>query len=183
MAEAPLQDTCSGSRMGKSTVMKGRRGDVHRGRHIQARVQTLPFTPVRIVTSSGRRSTSTIPTLSWSAAATLRLAWRAVENPRQYQRQTRVAIMHGRRSKTFLSRPRPGATGNRGPERSAVSSSHGRRGWPASRRITARAPSGAQRAGPFQRQVRLQEPAVELAPPLASQARTFALGLVQDKRL
>ncbi len=61
---------------------------------IQERVQQRPFVPLRIVTSSGQMFDLYHPDLVMVGRRDLMVGMASVENPRQYERVTRVAIMH-----------------------------------------------------------------------------------------
>jgi hypothetical protein len=61
---------------------------------IQARVQRRPFVPLRLVTSSGETFDVFHPDLVMVGRRDVTIGMASVENPRQYERQTRVAIMH-----------------------------------------------------------------------------------------
>ncbi|NUQ61119.1 MAG: hypothetical protein HUU20_01440 [Pirellulales bacterium] len=61
---------------------------------IQARLQRRPFVPVRVVTSSGQMFDIFHPDLVMIGRRDITIGMASVENPRQYERQTHVAIMH-----------------------------------------------------------------------------------------
>ncbi len=61
---------------------------------IQERIGEQPFVPVRIVTSSGQMFDVNHPDLVMVGRLTLTIGSASTENPRQYERMTRVAIVH-----------------------------------------------------------------------------------------
>ncbi len=61
---------------------------------IQERVLARPFVPLRIVTSSGQTFDLYHPDLIMVGRRDLHLGTASPQNPRQYERVTRVAIMH-----------------------------------------------------------------------------------------
>jgi hypothetical protein len=61
---------------------------------IQGRVGQRPFVPLRLVTSSGETFDIYHPDLVLVGRRELTIGMASVENPRQYERQARVALMH-----------------------------------------------------------------------------------------
>ncbi len=61
---------------------------------IQARVRLRPFVPLRIVTSSGQAFDIFHADLILIGRRDLIVGTASTENPRQYERATRIAIMH-----------------------------------------------------------------------------------------
>jgi hypothetical protein len=61
---------------------------------IQTRVRQQPFTPLRIVTSSGESFDIYHPDLIMVGRRYLILGTASTENPRQFDKETRVAVMH-----------------------------------------------------------------------------------------
>jgi len=61
---------------------------------IHDRVRRRPFVPLRIVTSSGQTFDVFHPDLIMVGRRDITIGIASVEHPGQYERQTRVAIMH-----------------------------------------------------------------------------------------
>jgi hypothetical protein len=61
---------------------------------IEARIRAQPFVPVRIVTSSGQSFDIYHPDLLLIGRRSLEVGSASNENPKHYERVTRVAIMH-----------------------------------------------------------------------------------------
>ncbi len=61
---------------------------------IQSRIKERPFKPVRIVTSAGQSFDVDHPDLVMVGRRDLIVGTASVEDPGQYERVTRVAIMH-----------------------------------------------------------------------------------------
>jgi hypothetical protein len=61
---------------------------------IQARVRERPFVPLRIMTSAGQAFDVYHPDLIMIGRRSLTIGTASAENPRQYERTTRVAVMH-----------------------------------------------------------------------------------------
>lgn len=61
---------------------------------IQSRLSDRPFVPLRIVTSAGQTFDIYHPDLIMVGRRSLTVGTASAENPRQYERTTRVAIMH-----------------------------------------------------------------------------------------
>lgn len=61
---------------------------------IHARVRRKPFTPLRVVASSGETFDIYHPDLIMVGRRDLTIGIASVDHPGQYERQTRVAIMH-----------------------------------------------------------------------------------------
>lgn len=61
---------------------------------IEARIRAQPFVPVRIVTSSGQSFDIYHPNLLLMGRRSLEVGSASNENPKHYERVTRVAIMH-----------------------------------------------------------------------------------------
>ena len=61
---------------------------------LKARIRQHPFVPLRIVTSSGEAFDLYHPDLIMVGRRDLTIGIASVEHPGQYERQTRVAIMH-----------------------------------------------------------------------------------------
>jgi len=62
--------------------------------NIQDRVRKRPFVPLRIVTSSGETFDVFHPDLIMVGRRDITVGIASVEHPGQYERQTRIAIMH-----------------------------------------------------------------------------------------
>jgi len=62
--------------------------------NIQDRVRKRPFVPLRIVTSSGETFDVFHPDLIMVGRCDITVGIASVEHPGQYERQTRIAIMH-----------------------------------------------------------------------------------------
>ena len=61
---------------------------------IQARISDHPFIPVRIVTSSGQTFDIHHPDLVMIGRRSIIVGTAGARNPRQYERTTRIAVMH-----------------------------------------------------------------------------------------
>jgi hypothetical protein len=61
---------------------------------IQARIRRRPFTPLRIVTSSGETFDVYHPDVVMVGRRDITVGMASAEHPGQYERQTRIAIMH-----------------------------------------------------------------------------------------
>ena len=61
---------------------------------IHARVRQTPFVPVRIVTSSGDTFDVYHPDLIMVGRRDIMVGMASMRHPRQYERVTRIAIMH-----------------------------------------------------------------------------------------
>lgn len=61
---------------------------------IQARLRRQPFTPVRIVTSSGQMFDIFHPDLVMVGRRYLILGTASTDNPRQFETESRVAVLH-----------------------------------------------------------------------------------------
>jgi hypothetical protein len=61
---------------------------------IQTRLRRSPFTPVRIVTSSGERYDVYHPDLVMVGRRYLIIGTASQENPTQFDRESRVAVLH-----------------------------------------------------------------------------------------
>lgn len=81
---------------------------------IQARIRQQPFTPVRIVTSSGQMFDIFHPELAMVGRRYLILGTASTDNPRQFETESRVAVIHVTALENLPSPASPAAHGGNG---------------------------------------------------------------------